>query len=318
MLRRGDVVLIRESVESYLFLSRCQLEGKGDDIGELIQKAAGGDSAAVGEIFVRYQPDLLRVAKSRARQVGDAEDAVQDVFLKLSESPLLKTFQAKVEKGQRKPREIIATLKTAVINQLKNVASAQAKRGMTHRSTSDVNPASGSIGSIGHSGGKTTKLSKVERDVVKRVLQRTLKQANLSKKERRFIELLVVDKTGGIKEPGHGMTAKVVNAIGLKPSKGGQSPLTNANRVKERFLKLFCKDRELRDLLPTGHARAAGSSHFRKDLKAVCEDEEFWPVIEFAAATHHIDENLSITFGWLTPDSATDLVLSWIRSQLTA
>jgi RNA polymerase sigma-70 factor, ECF subfamily len=48
---------------------------------ELMRQAQAGDRAAFAEIVRRYQPALLRVAKSRLGRIDWAEDAVQETLL---------------------------------------------------------------------------------------------------------------------------------------------------------------------------------------------------------------------------------------------
>lgn len=53
---------------------------------ELFERFRRGDAAALGELFDRVAPALLRIAVHLARDPGEAEDLLQATFLKAIEA----------------------------------------------------------------------------------------------------------------------------------------------------------------------------------------------------------------------------------------
>ena len=53
------------------------------DLDSLVSKAAMGDEFAWAELVRRFEPHLLRVARSHGLSLHEAEDAVQDTWLRL-------------------------------------------------------------------------------------------------------------------------------------------------------------------------------------------------------------------------------------------
>jgi DNA-directed RNA polymerase specialized sigma24 family protein len=318
-------MLLQEAVESYFRLAHNQTEDKGADLPDLLQRAAQGDKDAVNEVFLRYHDELLRVAKARAKNKADAEEVVQDLYVKLAETPVLQRFWAKVQTKQRVPADLISVLKTALINQLKNVHTKKSAQSLATDPSAKGGPG----------------LSDADKQVVRTVLRRALEKAKLSDDERKFIELLIVSKEGEVSAPEHrGDIMTAAKQAGLKAPGGGDATNVQAQRVRDRFLKQFCNDKELRDLLPGGRKRTAMSSFFRKNIKAVCPesesdsdctkkhghtvfgrciddttrrqiDDDFRPVFEFAAQLAEDNSDL-------TSDAASDRVLLWIAEQLSA
>ena len=58
------------------------VEGRPSEDAELVERARGGDASAFEELVTRYQGIAFRVAWLIVRNRGDAEDAVQDGFVK--------------------------------------------------------------------------------------------------------------------------------------------------------------------------------------------------------------------------------------------
>jgi DNA-directed RNA polymerase specialized sigma24 family protein len=56
-----------------------------EKLSELIAHAAQGDRRAIGAIAVTYGPVLLRIAQRELHHREDAEDLVQDVYVRLLE-----------------------------------------------------------------------------------------------------------------------------------------------------------------------------------------------------------------------------------------
>jgi len=55
----------------------------GSDLERLVAGAAAGDSAAWEALVARFQPQLLRVARAHGLSRHEAEDAVQDTWIRL-------------------------------------------------------------------------------------------------------------------------------------------------------------------------------------------------------------------------------------------
>src|SRR4051794_25966649 len=53
------------------------------DLDQLVATAAKGDEHAWEALFRRFQPQLLRVARSQGLSAHEAEDAVQDTWMRL-------------------------------------------------------------------------------------------------------------------------------------------------------------------------------------------------------------------------------------------
>lgn len=49
--------------------------------GDLVRAAQAGDRCAFGELFERFQPTILAIAKRRLRSAADAQELTQDVFV---------------------------------------------------------------------------------------------------------------------------------------------------------------------------------------------------------------------------------------------
>ncbi|MBL8855706.1 MAG: sigma-70 family RNA polymerase sigma factor [Planctomycetaceae bacterium] len=52
---------------------------------ELVRRAQAGEQSAMGELFTRFRPVVLAVISRRVRDVADAEELAQDVFVKMIE-----------------------------------------------------------------------------------------------------------------------------------------------------------------------------------------------------------------------------------------
>src|SRR4051812_36678611 len=57
--------------------------GRGPDGGELVRRARRGDGRALAELLADARPRALAVALKVLRNPDDAEDAVQEAFLKI-------------------------------------------------------------------------------------------------------------------------------------------------------------------------------------------------------------------------------------------
>lgn len=52
---------------------------------ELVRAAQAGDRAAFGELFARYRPQIVALARRRVNDADEAEELAQDVFIKAME-----------------------------------------------------------------------------------------------------------------------------------------------------------------------------------------------------------------------------------------
>ena len=52
---------------------------------ELVRAAQEGDRAAFGELFARYRPQIVALARRRVNDADEAEELAQDVFIKAME-----------------------------------------------------------------------------------------------------------------------------------------------------------------------------------------------------------------------------------------
>ncbi len=55
------------------------------DEAPLVARAKAGDAAALSELVSKYERKIFRLAKNITRQDEDAEDVLQDAFLKAYE-----------------------------------------------------------------------------------------------------------------------------------------------------------------------------------------------------------------------------------------
>ncbi|HEY6213627.1 MAG TPA: sigma-70 family RNA polymerase sigma factor [Vicinamibacterales bacterium] len=87
-----------------------------DSTFELLERARGGDDAALNVLFARYAPRLMRWASGRlprwARDAADTSDLVQDT--------LLQTFKQIDRFEPRREGALQAYLRQAVMNRIRN------------------------------------------------------------------------------------------------------------------------------------------------------------------------------------------------------
>ena len=66
-----------------IVITRSEKDDRAPDLDELIVKTGEGDRAAFGELYRRMSAPVFTYALSLTRNVSDAQDVLQDVFLSL-------------------------------------------------------------------------------------------------------------------------------------------------------------------------------------------------------------------------------------------
>jgi DNA-directed RNA polymerase specialized sigma24 family protein len=315
-------VIITEGLDAYLALVRGPTKRLLEDNPEIhaaFLQAISGSKEAMAKLYTHYLPTLTRLARARAKNAEDAEDAVHDVLTRIMQG---KFAAYKPET----PQGVTAILMRSVINAVKN--KNRARKGLPpvaigpEAEAGEHDPAAPEKGErVGTAKGKTTRLSEPEKETVRAAIGRALQAAKLTDKEQEFIKR-IVGSGEGLTGAAPGKEASVAAEIwpekaGLKdpsdPTKGYKSTIrVHAKRVKERFLKSLCGDKELNALLPTGHAREKETSALHatiKGFKSLCAEE----VILFAEA---LDLPCYISEGHLDADKVYDEVIGWVRASV--
>lgn len=301
-------MLITDAVEAYLYMTRLTpalAESQDQAIGEIAAKAALGDGAAVGEIYMRYLSSLTAIARGI---VGpNAEDVVQEIFTRLVQGKFAKmapTFKAD-------GRSVFATLATAARREAINSKKRQAKAGGSLTPSDDyrIDPADPT------STHDDTTLSTDERQLVRTVVQRAIDQSKLTSQERKYIEALLGRPGEEVKDITRFFSSatdvdrdeKTLQDIArsIWPEKTANAAGVTGNRVRARFLKQFCDDPELLKLLPGGKASLRD-----KQLKPVCAEGED-PVLFVAKQLDIVTEGAESD-----RDRAYAGVLRWVRHLL--
>ena len=289
--------LAENAIDAHLFFSRYPLvEGSGV-IEKLAKRAIAGDMSALGDLVTKLDKNLKATARARGRgslSNEDVEDVVQDALTKLLEPGQLAKFE-------KDPGGIVPWLHRTVINATINLRKSKGRRGMTGISV-DVAP-----GGRGVASGLTRKkMSTTKREVVRGAIARAM-TGHFTKAEKAFIMSLF----GGddeFKMPSKGDAEGAAKAAGRKGTKRAIEAWSS--RVKKKFLKALCTDRQLCDLLPS-HQGVTG--RVRKNVKYACQgvagscvESE---IVEFASA-------LTEDGGNLDEGAACELVLSWLQEVL--
>lgn len=307
-------MILGEALDAYLELARgpsTQMLEDNPEIHAAFNAAIHGDRAAWGTLFTHYHPTLMKVAHARAKSAEDAEDAVADVMVKIREG---KFSHYKIET----PQGVTAVLVRSVINAVKN--KNRARKGLPAISIGaepgEHEPAQPETGGglPGAKKGKTTSLSPEQKQVVRERLGAIFKDAKLTDKEREFIGKFIGSDEGEVKDIA---APKALSSVAAEvwPEMKDKTRQIHAKRVKERFLKRFCTDKALCDLLPKGHMRDAPTSALRSTLGTftpACKDVEgsCVEVVEFAVSRCIIEED------GLAADTIYDEVLRWIRASM--
>lgn len=279
-------MLIHEATDAYLSMVRLDEARVQPPSQETLDKAIKGDKEALADLYTRYEPELRRVARSRARGMDDlaVQDIVQDFFVKkILSGKLLKAFN-----GQ--PKDLIKLMVRALINDVRNANQATRRSALKHKAMTGTETASTS------SPGSTAQ-------AVRAAFQKILKDYDST--EANFIRALMVSPEGAV---GGGK-----GSIGTLAAKYAPKSVTNkanwGTKAKKRFLKRFCADqgicRLLRSASPAAKAKA---KTFCKGVKGACVE-----MVEVFFVLHPLLEGESE----ITEDLMEQSVLNWIRNHST-
>jgi len=289
--------LAEAAIDAHLFFSRYPLVEGAGEIEKLAVKAIAGDMAALGDLVTKLDRNLKATARARGRGAlskEDVEDVVQDALTKLLEPGQLAKFKDD-------PGGIVPWLHRSVMNATFNLRKQKARRGTVGLS---VDVPTGGLGAV--SGLTRKKMSATKREIVHGAVKRAL-AGHFTKPEQEFI-LKLFGSDDDFKMPTKGDAEGAAKEIGRKGTKRAIEAWSS--RVKKKFLKALCTDRQLCDLLPS-HRGVTG--RVRKNVKYACrgvagscvESE----IIEFASA-------LTEDNGKLDEGAACELVLSWLKEVL--
>jgi len=145
------------------------MDSRDDDTIDLLQRARGGDQAAVEELFARHLPPLKRWASGRlprwARDISDTSDLVQET--------LLQTFKRLDAFEPRGEGALQAYLRQAIINRIRNYIRNAGVRPASAELQSDVpdertSPLEAAIGqqTVENYEGALERLSTEEREAI--------------------------------------------------------------------------------------------------------------------------------------------------------
>lgn len=297
-------MLIIESVGQYLTDVRALNESKLDD---LIVKAAEGDSGAFEQLHRKFVGPLTQVAKTKAKGAAkaDVDDIVQETFLKFFTTELPKFAEKLKTKGVR-ATDLRGWLQRVVINAVIDANRKAARKGISHRRIGDDEPAAGEV-----AGGSEKHLGERAKKVVRAAYKRALAKAKLKPAERKFIMALFGHTE--FKVPEHGDLTPAAKQAGLGKGKTDKQIGAIANKAKKKFLKFFCTDKELCDLLPSFKGERGRARDVTKKIPGlggnICKDHACEEV-EFLVGL------LGEEYAGFDQGSAQDLVLSWIARNL--
>jgi DNA-directed RNA polymerase specialized sigma24 family protein len=284
-------MLLVESLDAYLDLVRWGQLAEADEkaeVAKLVKLAAGGDQQALGDLYTKFLPSLMRAAKSRGRGLSDSdiEDAVQDTVMRTLLKPsYLKQFASN-------PGRLVKAMGGAAINA---VIDLQRKKGKPVHALQpgDAGGAGpGSTGVLTKFGGRRLKTDELK--TVQSALAAAMKGLDASK--RNLIRALMFDKSGNMRSPTHGELQKIADKFAPKGTKNAKNW---ASQTKRRFLQSLCTNQELCDLL---RGRARGSAKYIcKGVKDSCAE-----AIEQLIGLDSLLEDSA------SEDDAMDLVLRWL------
>ena len=290
-------MLMIEAVDAYFTMMRLttaliEADGHapgegGEDWHQVVEKAALGDNAAIGQVYMRYAPTLTKIARGI---VGDdAEDIVADVFVKLKAG----AFKVKAPDWHHNAQLAWASIKTAVFN-----AAIHSKNKGAHKSVG-----SGGEDDVHYDPAASTdsdEASKVYKTVQDAVTKH-LEAGKFNDAEKAFIQGVAANGlwSGKAKKGGTQQSNKSI-AAPLWPHLSPESAASLGGKAKKRFLKSLCNDPELKALVDlTG----AGNT-----LNAICvESVEHDTVLLFALAAGLVE-----SVDLLDPDATYDVVLGWL------
>lgn len=293
---------IEESVPAFLDYMRSvaedgkQMQCKSKD---MLVAAARGESDAIGQFYQCYNRELMKIAHSRMPHAAD--DLVALVYERMVEGKF-KNIADKIESGAQKPEAFLSIIATTVLNEVRQQARREMKAKHAVKGRSEAP--------------KASKMSRADRGVVDGAVKRAI--SRLSTAAGAFIKDLIYDEVGNLRMDSllkirtKGQTdpvVKVFKQVALKhwPDKKPNNAEREGNKARTMFLKHLCKDVAIRDLLPGGRGRSAGSSFFGAKFEPICvEAEGMEDVYEFALAAGLIEDTN------VNPSVLEDLVLNWL------
>ena len=80
---RSNISLMSGMDANALWMSRSGAEGESADLARLLTRAASGDAEAFEQIVVRHERRVLTLSWRLLGAMEDAQDAAQEVFLRL-------------------------------------------------------------------------------------------------------------------------------------------------------------------------------------------------------------------------------------------
>jgi len=299
--------LMEEAVDALLYFGRFDLSEAAEKLADLVTKAAAGDRDAFAALMRRLEPKLRAVIKARSRgslQPADVDDVLQSVWVEVFEKGVLQKLNS--------PEGVVPMLNAIAKNMTLNAAQLRARQGATSRRAA-IAPGATGVAKPGRRRGGG-QLSSADKKIVRKAVTRGLAKAKLAPDERMFIAMAFGLTPGGEAQlPDYGSDVERAKKVG----KTGNDKTLSAwsSRVKRRFLRHFCTDKELCDLLPSGRSRSRTNQipglgqNACKNVKDSCVEDE---VVAFAhrlgALTEGHPQNVE--------GEATELVLSWLTETL--
>jgi DNA-directed RNA polymerase specialized sigma24 family protein len=299
---------MEQAVDAALFFGRFRLEEASGRLVDLVKRAATGDAGAFNSLIIKLEPRLRATARARSRgslSDYDIDDVLQNTWMEMMKPGALAKFADK-------PEGLVPFMHAIVKNKTINMSKAKTRAGKTYRSMGKLVPAAPGVALTGRGRGK---LSAAEKKVVRRAVNRALAKAALTDKERMFIAMLF---GGEDVVPGYGRDVKLAKKVGVETGKTHKTvPGVGAwaYKTKQKFLRHFCTDQELCDLLPSGRALTKAvkipglGQNACKGVKDSCTESE---VTVFAHRAHLLDED----HPKIDEGKAVELVLSWLTEVL--
>ena len=115
-------------------------ERSGGTVGDVLERAAQGEAAALGELFVCHAGLVFRVALRLTGSADDADDVVQDVFVGLPEALRLYDGASEIETWLRQltVRRSLMVLRTARRRQVRERLARSPAPGARHTRHSEA------------------------------------------------------------------------------------------------------------------------------------------------------------------------------------
>lgn len=303
--------LMEQAVDAVLYFGRFRLEEATEKLVDIVTKAAGGDHDAFSALMQRLDSKLRATIRVRSRGTlngSDIDDVLQDVWMEVWAKGVLKKLTS--------PEGVVPLLNAIAKNKAINASKAKARAGAKRTSASDIAPVSIGVTKAGRGGGQ---LSAADKKIVRKAVTKALAKAKLKPDERLFVSMLFGTTPGGVLQiPGKqvpGSAQDVARAKRAGRTGADKTISAWASRIKRKFLRHFCTDRDLCDLLPSGRARSQLTKipglgqNACKNVKGSCMDDE---VVAFA----HMIGALHEGHPQNVEGEADELVLSWLTETL--